>query len=115
MWNEPILVRMFHDKKDIFIIYEWNHDDSGEAGMSERERRTGWFWYLLLIGYLFLLARNFEPLKTINEMYSAPWYLVGSVFLISGAVGLALAFREGKLIRAKMKAQGKDRREKEVS
>ena len=67
--------------------------------MSERKKGLGWFWYILLIGYLFLLARNFEPLKTINEMYSAPWYLVMLVFFISVAVGITLGFHKGKVIR----------------
>ena len=52
-----------------------------------------------MIGFLFLLARNFEPLKTINEMYPAPWYLLMLVSFISGAVGFSLAFREGRIIR----------------
>jgi len=64
-----------------------------------REKRLRWFWYLLLIGYLFLLARNFEPLKTINGMYSAPWYLVMFVFFISVAIGITRGFRKGKAIR----------------
>jgi hypothetical protein len=49
--------------------------------------------------FLFLLFRNVEPLKTINEMYSAPWYLLIFLFFISGAVWFTLAFREGKIIR----------------
>ena len=81
--------------------------------MTEKRKRTGWFWYFLLIGYLFLLARNLEPLKTINEMYSAPWYLVLLVFFIGGAVGFAFAFREGKVIRREIIAKRKDRPEKE--
>lgn len=92
-----------------------NHHDSGEAGMGERERRTGWFWYILLIFYFFLLACKFEPVKTINGMFSAPLYLVLSVFLIGGMVGFALAFREGKVIRAEMIAGREDRREKEAN
>jgi len=52
-----------------------------------------------MIGFLFLLARNFEPLKAINEMHSAPWYLLMLASFISGAVGHSLAFREGKIIR----------------
>jgi len=78
--------------------------------VSERKKGPGWFRYILLIFFLFLLARNFEPLKTINEMYSAPWYLVMSVFSISVAVGITLGFRKGKVTRretiAKRKAQG---------
>lgn len=35
-------------------------------------------------------------MKTINEMYSAPLYLLIAVFFISGAVGFTLAFRERK-------------------
>jgi len=69
------------------------------GGMSERKKGLGWFWYILLIFYLFLLARNFEPFKTINEMYSAPWYLVMFIFLISVAVGITRGFRKGKIIR----------------
>lgn len=92
-----------------------DHHDSGEASVGERERRTGWFWYILLIFYFFLLACKFEPVKSINEMYSAPLYLVFSVFLIGGAVGFALAFREGKVIRAEMIAGRKDRRENEAN
>lgn len=82
--------------------------------MNERERRTGWFWYILLISYFFLLASGFEPVKTINDMYSAPLYLVFLVFLIGGAVGFALAFREGKVIRAEMMARREDRRGNEA-
>jgi len=101
-------------RRDRFIIYERNHHDSGEAGMSERERRTGWFWYVLLIFYFFLLVCKFEPVKTINGMFSAPWYLVVLVSLIGGAVGFSLAFREGKVIRAEMIAQRKERRKREA-
>jgi len=82
--------------------------------MSERERRTGWFWYIFLIFYFFLLACKFEPVKTINGMFSAPPHLVLSVFLIGGVVGFTLAFREGKVIRAEMIVRRKDRREKEA-
>jgi len=82
--------------------------------MNERKKGPGWLRYIILIFFLFLLARNFESLKTINEMYSAPWYLLMFVSLISVAVGITLGFRKGKVIRretiAKRKALGdKDR------
>lgn len=67
--------------------------------MGKRKEGPFLFRYLLLIGYLFLLARNIEPLKTVNEMYSAPWYLVMSIFSISVAIGITLGFHKGKLIR----------------
>ena len=58
------------------------------------------FWHLMLtILFLVLVFRNVEPLKTLNELYSAPWYLLMFVFLISGAVWFTLAFREGRIIR----------------
>jgi len=76
--------------------------------MGERKKGLGWFRYILLVGYLFLLARNFEPLKTVNEMYSAPWYLVIFVFFISLAVGITLGFHKGKLIRRETIAERKE-------
>jgi len=82
--------------------------------MSERERRIGWFWYILLILYFFLLACKFEPVKTINGMYSASPHLVLLAFLIGGVVGFAIAFREGRVIRAEMIARREGRREKEA-
>lgn len=58
------------------------------------------FWHLMLtILFLVLVFRNVEPLKTLNELYSAPWYLLMFVFLISGAVWFTLAFRKGRIIR----------------
>lgn len=102
-------------RRDRFIIYGTNHHDLGETGVDERERRTGWFWYILLIFYFLLLVSKFEPVNTINEMHSAPLDLVLLVFLIGGAVGFALAFREGKVIRAEMIARRKDRRGNEAN
>ena len=75
--------------------------------MSERKKGVGWFRYILLIFFLFLLARNFEPLKTINEMYSAPWYLVMFIFFISVAFGITLGFSKGKVIRRETIAKRK--------
>jgi len=76
--------------------------------MSERKKGPGWFLYILLIGYLFLLARNFEPLKTVNEMCSAPWYFVIFVFFISVAVGITLGLHKGKLIRREIIVERKE-------
>ena len=74
--------------------------------MSGRKKGFSWFWHIMLsIMFLILLFRNVEPLKTINEMYSAPWYLLMLVFFISGAVGFTLAFREGKVIRRERLSQ----------
>lgn len=72
--------------------------------MTEREREIPWFWYLLAISFLYILASRFEPLKTINEMYPFPTtfsahVLVGFVLIISGTVWFALAFRKGRAIR----------------
>ena len=68
--------------------------------MSGGKRGFSWFWRIMLSGvFLILLFRNVEPLKTINETYSAPWYLVILVFFVSSAVWFTLAFREGKAIR----------------
>ena len=63
-----------------------------------RRKKSFKLYYLILIGWLFLLACNFEPLKTINEMYSAPWYLLAFFFFVSFAVFFTIAFREGKVI-----------------
>jgi len=69
-------------------------------GMSGGKKRFSWFWRIMLSAmFLTLLLRNVEPLKTINEIYSAPWYLLMLVFFISGAVWFTIAFREGKAIR----------------
>lgn len=81
--------------------------------MNERKKGLSWFRYILLIGFLFLLVRNVEPLKKINEMYSAPWYLVMLVSVISVAVGITLGFREGKVIRREALAKRKDVTDKE--
>jgi hypothetical protein len=68
--------------------------------MSDWKKVYSWFWRILFAGFfLLLLARNFEPLKTINEVYYAPWYLLLLVFFISGAVWFAIAFHEGRVIR----------------
>jgi len=77
--------------------------------MSGRKKGFSWFWRIMLISmFLFLLFRNIEPLKTINEMYSAPWYLLVSVFFISGAVWFTIALREGRVIRKEITAKRKD-------
>jgi uncharacterized membrane protein YbhN (UPF0104 family) len=74
--------------------------------MSERKKAYSWFWRTLFAGFfLLLLACNFEPLKTINEVYYAPWYLLLLVFFISGAVWFNIAFREGRVIRKEKKAR----------
>ena len=57
--------------------------------------------YIILIFWLFLLACNFEPLKSINERYSAPWYLLLLGFFISGAIGFAVAYLKGKDVGVK--------------
>jgi hypothetical protein len=76
--------------------------------MSESKKVYGWFWRILLAGlFLFLLIRNLEPLKTINEAYSVPWYLLLLVFFISGAVWFTIAFREGRAIRQEKRAKSK--------
>jgi len=75
--------------------------------MSHRKKRFS-LYYLILIGWLFLLARNFEPLKTINEMYSAPWYLLAFFFSLSFAAFFTIALREGKVIRRKTLAERKE-------
>jgi uncharacterized membrane protein YhaH (DUF805 family) len=67
--------------------------------MRKRTRRAFWFWYLLCIFFFLLLAVKVEPLKTINEMYSAPPFLVIFVFFISVAVGVAVGLSKGKIIR----------------
>jgi len=80
----------------------------GLENMGERKKGLGWFRYILLIGYLFLPARNFEPMKTINEMYSAPWYFVIFAFFISVAVGMTLGLHKGKLIRRETISERKE-------
>ena len=72
--------------------------------MSERKKGPSWFLYILSIGYFWLLARNFEPLKTINEMYSAPWYLVIFGLLIGVAIGITIGFRRGKDVMNEIRA-----------
>jgi len=75
--------------------------------MSGRKRRPA-LYYIILIGILWLLVRNLEPLRTVNEMYSAPWYLVVFVFFISGVAFFSLAFREGKVIRREILSKRKE-------
>lgn len=65
-------------------------------GIIGMKKGSSWSWYILLIFYSVLLAVNFEPLKTVNEMYSASRYLLISLFFISGTIGFTLAFRKGK-------------------
>jgi len=73
--------------------------------MSERKKAFRWFWPIsLTVGFLVLLFRNVEPLKTINELYSAPWPVLMLVFFISFAVSLTIAFREGREITKKREA-----------
>ena len=81
--------------------------------MTERKRETPWFWYLLAIGFLYLLASRFEPLKTINEMYPFPntfsaHMLVGFILIISAAVWFTLAFRKGRAIRKEIMTKRKN-------
>ena len=60
--------------------------------------RYRWFWLVSMLAlFLFFIFRNIEPLKTME--YSAPWYLLMFVFLVSDAVWITLAFREGRIIR----------------
>lgn len=66
------------------------------------------FRIILVSAFLIILFRNVEPLKTINEMYSAPWYLLVLVFFISGVVSFTIAFREGRVIREEITAKRKD-------
>ncbi len=84
--------------------------------MTERKRETPWFWYLLAIGFLYLFASLFEPLKTISEMYPLPntfsaHVLVVFISIISATVGFTLAFRKGRIIRKEIIAKRKDVRE----
>lgn len=72
--------------------------------MTEGKRVTPWFWYLLAIWFLYLLASRFEPLKTINEMFPFPntfgaHVLVVFTLIISATVGFIFAFRKGRAIR----------------
>jgi hypothetical protein len=81
--------------------------------MTERKRETPWFWHLLAIGFLYLLASHFEPLKTINEMYPFPntfgaHMLVAFISIITAAVGFTLAFRKGRAIRKEIIAKRKN-------
>jgi len=81
--------------------------------VTERKREIPWFWYLLAIGFLYLLASCFEPLKTINEMYPFPntfsaHMLVVSILIITATVGFTLAFRKGRVIRKGIIAKRKD-------
>lgn len=77
--------------------------------MSEGKKGSQLFWRIMLISmFLIILFRNVEPLKTLNEMYSAPWYLLMLVFFISGAVWFIIAFREGKVIRKGITVKRKD-------
>jgi len=83
----------------------------GDA-MTERKRETPWFWYLLAIEFLYLLASRFEPLKTINEMYPFPntfsaHVVVVFILIISAAVWFTLAFRKGRAIRKEIIAKRK--------
>lgn len=83
--------------------------------MNERKKGSHWFWRIMLISmFLILLLHNVEPLKTINEMYSTPWYLLMLVFFISGAVWFTIAFREGKVIRRETIAKRKDRGKRSI-
>ena len=81
--------------------------------MGGRKKGFHLFWRFMIISmFLIFLFRNVEPLKTINEMYSAPWYLLMLVFFISGAVWFTIAFHEGKVIRReiqKEKIEGKEK------
>lgn len=81
--------------------------------MTEKKRETPWFWYLLAIFFLYLLASRFEPLKTINEMYPFPntfsaHVLAGFTLIIGAAVGFTLAFRKGRAIREEIIAKRQD-------
>lgn len=81
--------------------------------MTERKRETPWFWYLLAIVFLYLLASCFEPLKTINEIYSFPntfsaHVLVVFILITAATVGFTLAFRKGRVIRKDVIAKRKD-------
>ena len=80
--------------------------------MTEKKRETPWFWYLLAIFFLYLLASRFEPLKTINEIYSFSntfnaHVLAGRILIIGAAVGFTLAFRKGRAIRKDIIAKRK--------
>ena len=58
------------------------------------------FWHLMLTSlFLVLIFRNVEPLKTINEMYFAPWYLLIFILFASGVFGFAIAFHQGRKIK----------------
>jgi Kef-type K+ transport system membrane component KefB len=61
-----------------------------------RKKRSVWFWYLLSIFFFIFLGVKVEPLKTINEMYSAPPFLVVLVFFVSVAIGVVVGLRKGK-------------------
>jgi uncharacterized integral membrane protein len=58
------------------------------------------FWHLLLTSlFLVLVFRNVEPLKTINEMCFAPWYLLIFVLFASSVFGFTIAFNQGREIK----------------
>jgi hypothetical protein len=80
--------------------------------MTEGKRETPWFWYLLAIWFLYLLASRFEPLKTINEMFPFPntfsaHVVVVFTLTISATVGFIFAFRKGRAIRKEIIAKRK--------
>jgi hypothetical protein len=86
--------------------------------VTERKRETPWFWYLFAIVVLYLLARRFEPSKTINEMYPFPntfsaHVLAGFILIITATVGFTLAFRKGRALRKEIIVKRKDVREQD--
>ena len=86
------------------------------GAVTEKKRKTPWFWYLLAIWFLYLLASRFEPLKTLNEIYHFPntfsaHVLVVLILILSATVGFTIAFRRGSVIRKEVIAKRKDMRE----
>jgi type VI protein secretion system component VasK len=86
--------------------------------VTEKKRETPWFWYLLAIGLLYLLASRFGPLKTVNEMYPFPntfsaHVLAVFIFIIAATAWFTLAFRKGRTIRKDVIAKRKVMREQD--
>jgi hypothetical protein len=78
--------------------------------MSNGKKGFQLFWHIMLTGmFLIILFRNVEPLKTVNEMYPAPSYLLLLAFFTSGTVWFIIAFRNGKVIRKEADMRRKDR------
>jgi len=63
---------------------------------------------MIFIMFFTLFFHGTEPFKAINEMFTAPSYLLTWVSFVCGAVWFILAFREGKVIRKEIITKRKE-------